>query len=255
MFHPDGINRKMKLSVLALLSCSLGGLNAFAPVAPPQNLLSGSASRSVEIFSTPSDDWQGEIVPDVGGAIRGCSVQAVGEEPTTEWIMTIDGVEADLGRFGEAIYKKIISDAKQQRFQGFRPGTIPPHLQPTYRTFTMDECARETVLEAMEQNNIRPFSDARSELKIESVSIPPVAPKKKKKSKKRKKKGAEAPEEEPESEPEDPPQWRTFEDMKGAIDAGWKPGQSFSFVATNVRGQKVLSSKDTEGARPLGLNY
>jgi hypothetical protein len=52
-------------------------------------------------------------------------------------------VQADLGKFSEAIYKKITSDAKQQQFQGFRPGTIPPHLQPTYRTFAMDECARE----------------------------------------------------------------------------------------------------------------
>lgn len=255
MFHPDDINRKMRLSVLLFLSCSIGRIDAFTAFSFPKISSSGAVSKGVEVFSTPSEDWQGEIVPDVGGAIRGCSVQAVGEEPTTEWIITIDGVEADLGRFGEAIYKKITSDAKQQRFQGFRPGTIPPHLLPTYRTFTMDECARETVLEAMEQNNIRPFSDARSELKIESVSIPPVVPKKKKKSNKKKKKGAEAPVEEDESKAEESPQWRTFEDMKGAIDAGWKPGQSFSFVATNVRGQKVLSSKDTEGAKPLGLNY
>ena len=48
----------------------------------------------------------------------------------------------------------LIMIAKSQRFQGFRPGTIPPHLLPTYYMFSMDECARETTLEAMEQNNM-----------------------------------------------------------------------------------------------------
>ena len=33
--------------------------------------------------------------------------------------------------------------------------------------------------------------------------------------------------------------WKTYPTMKEAIDAGWKPGQSFSFIAKNVRGQKV----------------
>ena len=34
-----------------------------------------------------------------------------------------------------------------------------------------------------------------------------------------------------------------------------QPGQSFSFVAKNVKGQKLLADKDVEGAKPLGLNY
>ena len=78
----------------------------------------------------------------------------------TEWIIQVDGKDADLGKFSKAIYRKCTADAKQQSFQGFRSGTIPPHLLGTYAAFTMDECAREAILEAMQQNNIRPFDDA-----------------------------------------------------------------------------------------------
>jgi hypothetical protein len=132
-------------------------------------------------------------------------------------------VEADLGKFSEAIYKKLMQDAKQQRYQGFRPGTVPLHLEPTYRAFAMDECARETVLEAMEQNNVRPFTDARNDFVIENVSIPPPIKKKGgagKKSKKRKTGTEES--EEPVMLEEVLPQWRSFQDMSGAIAAGWK---------------------------------
>ena len=122
-----------------------------------------------------SDDWQGAVVP--GGTIRGCSVTPVGDS-ITEWIIQIDGIEADLGRFSEAIYKHVTDDARRQTFQGFRRGTIPPHLLQTYRAYAMDECARETVLEAMQQNNIRPFTTAREDIKIEQVSIPPPQPRK-----------------------------------------------------------------------------
>lgn len=185
------------------------------------------------------------------GKITGCTLQQV-DGSVTNWIITIDGVEADLGRFSDAIYKKIISDAKRQRFQGFRPGTIPPHLEPTYRAFTMDECARETVLEAMQQNNIRPFENARVEMKVEQIRIPPPAVKKGKKSKKRKTAG---PAESEIDLDEAPPEWLSFETMKEAIDSGWRPGQSFSFVATNVKGQRVKDDSETAGATPLGLNY
>ena len=134
-----------------------------------------------------------------------------------------------MGRFSEAIYKKILSDAKQQRFQGFRPGTIPPHLIPTYRAFSMDECARETVLEAMQQNNIRPFTDARNEFVIENCCIPPPVKKagrkkKKKGGRKAKARAAEqaAVEEAAAAEEETAPQWLKFDSMKEAIDAGWE---------------------------------
>ena len=93
----------------------------------------------------------------------------------------------------------------------------------------MDECARETVIEAMEQNQIRPFTNARVDLVIEQVSIPPPLKKKgnKKTGGKKKMKGSSVAAEEGEAlvdgEPgEELSLWLTFEDMKGAIDAGWK---------------------------------
>lgn len=204
------------------------------------------------LASTASEPWKGDVVSNTpDGKITGCTLQQV-DGSVTNWIITIDGVEADLGRFSDAIYKKLIADAKRQRFQGFRPGTIPPHLEPTYRAFTMDECARETVLEAMQQNNIRPFEDARMEMKVEQIRIPPPAMKKGKKSKKRKTAGPA----EPEADLDDAqPEWLSFETMKEAIDSGWRPGQSFSFVATNVKGQRVKDDSETAGATPLGLNY
>ena len=205
-----------------------------------------------------SDEWQGAVVP--GGAIRGCSVTQAGDS-ITEWRVQIDGVEADLGRFSDAIYKQITKDAKQQSFQGFRPGTIPPHLLKTYRAYAMDECARETVLEAMQQNNIRPFTTCREEIRIEEVSIPPAKAKKKNKNKKnkKKKKGFGGKDDEPDDvavEAEivlerEEPQWQFFETMDKAINAGWAPGQSFSFVATNVKGQKVLGDEQTRAAKPI----
>lgn len=203
-------------------------------------------------------EWTGDVVPE--GTIRGCSVTSAGGDDgamNTEWIITIDGVEADLGRFSDAIYKQIMQKAKQERFQGFRPGTIPPHLMTTYRAFSMDECARETVLEAMQQNNIRPFEDARSQFVIEQVSIPPISSNKKKQKKKSsKKKGKDVEVVVEESPPvEEEPQWRRFDSMDEAIQAGWKPGQSFSFVAKNVKGQNVLPEKDVEGATPIGRQW
>ncbi len=229
---------------------------SFSPSGLPRRVSQNALFSSVDDMRG-SDEWQGAVVPD--GTIRGCSVTQVGDS-ITEWKIQIDGVEADLGRFSDAIYKQITKDAKQQSFQGFRPGTIPPHLLKTYRAFAMDECARETVLEAMQQNNIRPFSTCREEIRIEQVSIPPSKPKKttKKKKNKKKKKGFGGSDDEPadaeveaEIVPEPEPQWQYFETMDKAISAGWAPGQSFSFVATNVKGQKVLGEEQTRGAVPL----
>jgi hypothetical protein len=83
----------------------------------------------------------------------------------------------------------------------------------------MDECARETVMEAMEQNDIRPFTDARNELLIEKVSIPPIIRKGKKKKSKRRKDAGVQEEEAPVTEE---PKWTTYDTMKEAINAGWK---------------------------------
>ena len=177
-----------------------------------------------------AEEWNGEVVSNQGGRFKGCTVTPVSD---TEFTIQIDGEQADLGNFGVAVYKKITSDAKRQNFQGFRPGTLPPHLLPTYRAFAMDEVAREATLEAMQQNNIRPFESARSDIAFEQVSIPPKPKKKKKKSKKKKSKVEVVVEEQEE------PVWQTFEDMKGALKGGWEPGQSFSFVATKCKGQQL----------------
>merc|ERR1711957_213310 len=199
-------------------------------------------------MSTSPEGWNGEVVSNSqGGVIRGCTVENE-EGSNTEWVINIDGKEADLGKFSDAIYRKITSDAKRDNFQGFRPGTIPPHLLGTYISFSMDECAREATLEAMQQNNIRPFEDTRSTFEITSISILPPKKKKKKKKGKRKKnteilEGAEIIEKEPE--------WLMFDTMKEAINAGWKPGQTFSFIASNVKGQKVLD-QNVVGAKAIG---
>jgi hypothetical protein len=156
--------------------------------------------------------WTGEVVVD--GRIRGCEITAVSE---TDFTIQIDGTEADLGNFGAAVYKKITSDAKTQRFQGFRPGTIPPHLIPAYKTFAMDEVARETILEAMQQNDIRPFESARVDMVIEQVSIP-SKPKNGQKNDKKKKTDAESQQEDDDT----PAVWMTFNTMKEALKAGWE---------------------------------
>lgn len=230
--------------MLLFLGLGCGSIQAFSPALCPRQMARCLSS------STSDSAWGGQVVSNTSdGRIRGCKIQPAKEDSLTEWEITIDGVEADLGRFSEAIYRKVMQDAKQQRFQGFRPGTIPPHLEPTYRAFAMDECARETVLEAMQQNHIRPFEVTRTDMLLKDFQLPPV---KQKKSKKKKKKGAvdsEAVEEEP-----DEPAWRNYESMKEAVKY-WKPGQSFSFVAVKVKGQKVKSDKDVEGSRPLGLTY
>ncbi len=149
------------------------------------------------------EEWAGEVV--AVGRIRGCTITPVSE---TEFTIQIDGNEADLGKFGAVVYRKITADAKTQRFQGFRPGTIPPQLMPAYKSFAMDEVAREAVLEAMQQNNIRPFENARLEMLIEQVAIPP-------KLKSKKKKGN--------AEVDDQSiAWETFDTMKEALMAGWE---------------------------------
>jgi hypothetical protein len=203
--------------------------------------------------SNDQEQWDGNVVTNQDGKIRGCSIQ-LQEGSLVDWTVTIDGEQADLGRFSQAIYKKIVDDAKQQRFQGFRPGTIPPQLESTYRAFAMDECARETVLEALQQNNIKPFEGCRQDMSIENVRIPAVMAKSGSKNKKKRKKSPTA---DPSTsnntteEPTETPPWRTFATMKEAIDAGWRPGQSFSFLAGNVKGQKLAAADATSGTSIL----
>lgn len=243
-----------------ILSCwCLYSTRAFVPATPTARRHKALCSSRL---SSDQGPWNGEVVSkSPGGRIQGCSIQPAKPDSVTEWELKIDGVEADLGRFSQAIYQKITRDAKQQQFQGFRPGTIPPHIEPTYRAFAMDECARETVLEAMQQNNIRPFGTTRTDMFLKDFQIPPPKQKKKKSQKKGNKQKAKdidaatADSVVVEDEPEEDPAWLTFDTMKEAVDAGWRPGQSFSFVAVDVKGQKVKDSSETKGAKPLGLNY
>ena len=267
----NGPIRRRSTFLLALLVAWFGAAMtslAFTPLLSLSATQPTSTAASTTLLSSAlaaaaaseENEWKGDVVSNAaGGTIQGSSLQLV-DGTTTEWIITIDGVQADLGRFSEAIYKKIIGDAKQQRFQGFRPGTIPPHLEPTYRAFAMDECARETVLEAMQQNDIRPFDSARSDMALDTFCIPPPVRKgrKKKKGGRKARAAAEAAAQEAGSSGEqasspEERQWLTFETMKEAIDGGWEPGQSFSFIARNVKGQKVKNAE--AGATPLGVNY
>ena len=152
---------------------------------------------------------------DEDGRIKGCTITTVSE---TDFTIEIDGEAADLGKFGSVVYRKITNDAKQQSFQGFRPGTIPPHLLPSYKAFSMNEVALEATLEAMQQNNIRPFESCRENILIENISIPPKKQKKKKKRKKKVTNTAEVLEEEVDT----PPAWQQFDTMQQALKGGWE---------------------------------
>lgn len=83
----------------------------------------------------------------------------------------------------------------------------------------MDEVAREAILEAMQQNDIRPFEGCRTDMVIGEVRIPPRKTKKKKK----KRKGGDAVDVEMEEEKE--PEWLVFDGMKDALKAGWEVSQ------------------------------
>merc|ERR1740124_1724653 len=50
---------------------------------------------------------------------------------------------------------------------------------------------------------------------------------------------------------EEESKWVTVDTLKEAINAGWKPGQIFSFIATNVKGQKLLD-QSVVGAKAIG---
>ena len=169
---------------------------------------------------------------------KGSQIEAVQGSDNT-FVIRIDGEEAELGGVSADIYKKITESAKKEQFQGFRPGTIPPHLEPTYRAFSMDACAREATLVAMEQANISPLENARDDFRFDQISI--KAPEKKPKKKKGGKKSRKDEPTPSEDLSAQAPTWLTFESMESAIKAGWKPGQDFSFVAKNARGQPSKS--------------
>lgn len=103
----------------------------------------------------------------------------------------------------------------------------------TNKDLLTNDALPETVLEALQQNNVRPFSSAREDIQITQVSIPPKPGKKKKKGGKKKGQDKSLEETKPVAT------WETYPTLNEALKAGWEPGQSFSFVASNVKGQKV----------------
>lgn len=89
----------MKLPLISLLVCA-SQVASFAPSvfsAPSAGVsnedVSSSRSRHARFAGSSDADgaWQGDVVSNLGGMIRGCSVEAVGEEPITQWKLNIDG--------------------------------------------------------------------------------------------------------------------------------------------------------------------
>lgn len=58
-------------------------------ILPAGNTGSASRTNTVATFAD-ADPWQGDVVSNAGGTIRGCTVQQVGDS-VTDWIITIDG--------------------------------------------------------------------------------------------------------------------------------------------------------------------
>ena len=69
---------RLQISLLALALCQAA---AFAPSRSPNN---------IRKWALASDQWDGEVVANEGGAIRGCSIQQIGDS-VTDWSITIDG--------------------------------------------------------------------------------------------------------------------------------------------------------------------
>lgn len=206
-------------------------VEGFSPSVSTRRGGKNPGSLRLQMSDKLSDEWNGEVVSNTDdGKIRGCLITKI-DGKVAEWEVQIDGVEADLGKFSDAIYRKITSDAKRERFQGFRPGTIPPHLMSSYVSFSMDECAREATLEALSQQNIRPFDDARMGMTFDTISFLPAPKKSKKKKKRKKNKGIESP------QPPaivDEPEWKTFDSLKEAITGGWKVSERVIVKRLNI---------------------
>jgi hypothetical protein len=228
------VDMKFKTAFSLLAASAPIGTLAFSISFPGSGIgrtIAFNTNHPITTLSSEASEWNGEVASNtIDGKISGCKLTQV-DGSMSDWIVAIDGQQADLGKFSDAIYKKITADAKKQRFQGFRPGTIPVHLQATYMGFSIDECAREATLEAMQQNDIRPFENARNEFEFDTISIMP--PKKKKNKGSKKKKGAPAGEEAAAIAEE--PEPLIFDTFKEAITAGWKvssPSCFLTFVAS-----------------------
>lgn len=248
------MRKKFGPTLLVAAAVALCPGEAFRPAVNTPRRYTPSAPRA--------EGWTGEVVADADGRIQGCTVTPLDD---TTFTVRVDGAAADLGNFSTVVYRKITADAKRQSFQGFRPGTLPAHLLPAYRAFAMDEVAKEAALEALQQQDVRPFAGAREEMVVEQVSIPPPAPKRRKKKKGgRKKKGAAVATEDGDGGDAAPAAWATFATMKEALAAGWEvrrpagpsfaaarlaPARSRSYRARGSRGRVSASSRRIARAR------
>jgi hypothetical protein len=71
----------------------LGQVTSFSfPPVSRAGTSSTAVSRKVDLFlSETGSGWSGDVVSSAGGVVRGCTLQAVGEEPHVEWVVHIDG--------------------------------------------------------------------------------------------------------------------------------------------------------------------
>lgn len=77
---------KLSVRICILSAAATGHVSAFLLTAG-----SGQEPLLSSLWSTAGDSWQGDVVPNAGGTIRGCNITPVGEDPITDWEITIDG--------------------------------------------------------------------------------------------------------------------------------------------------------------------
>jgi hypothetical protein len=75
----------MKFLAICTVLLAAGQVASFAPRFAHKSVSGQSA------LSLSSDEWTGDVVTNLGGAIRGCAVTPIGEEPHTEFVLQIDG--------------------------------------------------------------------------------------------------------------------------------------------------------------------
>merc|ERR1719437_366460 len=105
----------MNATSLLLLLCTIHISHSFSP---PLN------SQKLTNLKSTEESWTGEITNTPNGAIRGCSLERAPNSLTT-WTITIDGVEADTGKFSEAIYKKNNNGCKTTTIPRISTGDHP----------------------------------------------------------------------------------------------------------------------------------
>lgn len=180
-------------------------------------------------------------------SIEGCFIKPSSDP--SRYDINIDGKQADIGKFSRAIYKNIAKQAREsnQQIKGFRPGTIPPHLISRYRSYCMEQTARETIREGFDQRGYEVVDLAEGEEDFRWAGVSFVLAEKKKKSKKRKKNnaadGSDTSSDESNAPPPPPPPIECA-DFDDAVSRGWEPGLDYSFSAEFVKVQRKEGQPD-----------